>query len=139
MTELSQQLLSQLPSKLKGSNISINIVMGDFTMTDSSRNMVGNFSNNTGVVNQGDHNEINQGGKGNSTNGDFEKLIQALLEEIKISKEINDKEDAISDTVNIEKAVNEGKLDRAKRLYGALSDSVRTLASAATLAKFLGL
>lgn len=139
MTELSQQLLSQLPGKVTGSNISITLVMGDVTVTDSSRKMIGNFSNNSGVVNQGDHNEITQGGKGNTTNSDFEKLIATLLDEIKNSKEIDDKEDAINDTVNIEKAVKEGKLDRAKKLFSVLSDSVKTLASAASIATFLGL
>ncbi|ETT33286.1 hypothetical protein [Paenibacillus sp. FSL R5-808] len=112
-------------------------------MTNGSNNMVGNFSNNSGVFNQGADSEIVQGGKGNTTNeyADFEKIVAELIEEIRASKGVSpeDKEDAINDTINIEKAVKEGKLDRAKKLFTVLSNTVRTLGSAASLAAYLGI
>ncbi|OWA36788.1 hypothetical protein B9G55_01530 [Saccharibacillus sp. O16] len=129
---------------MANSQVFFNIVGGNFHMEnhDHSRSMKDiNFSGATfgdNVNFQGDHNT--QSVQGKVIDESLEKVLNSLITEIKGSiADPDDQQDCIDEVNKIKKAVSEGNKERAAKIYARLSEGVKVLASAGSLAKILGI
>ncbi|QYY44801.1 hypothetical protein ACKE5C_19020 (plasmid) [Aneurinibacillus thermoaerophilus] len=113
-------------------------IQGEIEMTDNRRNMSGNNfggANFSGNVNfQGDDVRQTQ----TVHKSPIDDAFLAFIEEIKKMPDSQEKKDALSDVEAMQEAVKNGNLDRAKRIYGLLSNAVRDTAAGMTIAKLLG-
>ncbi|GAV21628.1 hypothetical protein [Carboxydothermus pertinax] len=105
---------------------------GVLNIMDKNQVISGNTIQN-GIFNTGDHNNQNI-----SNTSEIDAMISELLSEINSKLSGQEKQDAINDVKMMREALQNGNMDRAKRIYGLLSDFVKTFASAMTIAQHFG-
>jgi hypothetical protein len=103
-------------------------------MNDKNQQFISGNQVYNGILNVGDNNN----NKISPVAPESERLFAALVAEIEAKLSGLEKQNALDDVKAIQEAVKNGNFDRAKKLYGVLSDLIRTSAAGLAIGSHFG-
>lgn len=129
---LTELLRPELQTALNNGQIVKIYVNGDVIVGDKQIISGNNIAN--GILNVGNDNN----NYFSQTQSEIDKLFDNLVAEINSKLIGQEKQDALNDVQAMKEAIKNGNFERAKRIFGLLSEAIRTTKDAIMIATHFG-